>query len=136
MDEKKVIETKLTEYENEQLKLLKSVFDMGCAFKMLALQKEANDWELKYLNGKRDFEYAQGQIERILIAEDLLKKQLAKKESDTAREIFEKIFEVLCCFTTQGKSKEYAEGFIDCLEEVDKRLQNLAKEKYGVDLGG
>ena len=58
-----------------------------------------------------------------------------RKESDTSREIFEKIFEVLCCFTTQGKSKEYAEGFIDCLEEVDKRLQNLAKEKYGVDLG-
>lgn len=58
-----------------------------------------------------------------------------RKESDTAREIFEKIFEVLCCFTTQGKSREYAEGFIDCLEEVDKRLQTLAKEKYGVDLG-
>lgn len=133
MDEKKVIETKLTEYENEQLKLLKSVFDMGCAFKMLALQKEANDWELKYLNGKRDFEYAQGQIERILIAEDLLKKELVKKESDTAREIFDKIFETLCCFTTQGKSKEYTEGFIDCLAEVDKRLQNLAKE-YGVEL--
>ena len=56
-----------------------------------------------------------------------------RKESDTAREIFEKIFEVLCCFTTQGKSKEYAEGFIDCLAEVDKRLQNLAKE-YGVEL--
>jgi hypothetical protein len=58
-----------------------------------------------------------------------------RKESDTAREIFEKIFEVLCCFTTQGKSKEYNEGYIDCLAEVDKRLQNLAKEKYGVDLG-
>ncbi|MBR2870061.1 MAG: hypothetical protein IKB98_01575, partial [Clostridia bacterium] len=80
MDEKKVIETKLTEYENEQLKLLKSVFDMGCAFKMLALQKEANDWELKYLNGKRDFEYAQEQIGRFIAQVDLLKKELAKKE--------------------------------------------------------
>ena len=58
-----------------------------------------------------------------------------RKESDTAREIFEKIFEVLCCFTTQWKSENYNEGYIDCLAEVDKRLQNLAKEKYGVDLG-
>lgn len=51
---------------------------------------------------------------------------------ETTKEIFEKIFEVLCCFTTQGKSKEYDEGFIDCLAEADKRLQNLAKEKYSV----
>ena len=57
-----------------------------------------------------------------------------KGRKDSAKEIFEKIFEVLCCFTTQGKSKEYAEGFIDCLEEVDKRLQNLAKEKYSVEV--
>ena len=62
-------------------------------------------------------------------------KLIGKTKSDTAREIFDKIFEVLCCFTTQGKSKEYNEGYIDCLSEVDKRLQNLAKEKYGVDLG-
>ena len=53
---------------------------------------------------------------------------------NTAKEIFEKVFETLCCFTTQGKSKEYAEGFIDCLEEVDKRLQTLAKERYGVEV--
>lgn len=134
MDEKKVIETKLTEYENEQLKLLKSVFDMGCALKMLALKKEASDWELKYLNEKKDFEHAQEQIGRFLIEVDLLKKELAKKESETAREIFEKIFEVLCCFTTQGKSKDYNEGYIDCLAEVDKRLQNLSKEKFGVEV--
>ena len=57
-----------------------------------------------------------------------------RKETDTAREIFNKIFEVLCCFTTQGESKEYNEGYIDCLAEVDKILQNLAKEKYGVDV--
>lgn len=57
-----------------------------------------------------------------------------RKESDTAREIFEKIFEVLCLFTTQGKSENYNEGYIDCIAEVDKRLQNLAKEEYGVDL--
>lgn len=53
---------------------------------------------------------------------------------DTAKEIFEKIFEVLCCFTTQEKSKEYTEGYIDCLTEIDKRLQNLAKEKYGIEV--
>lgn len=53
---------------------------------------------------------------------------------DKAKEIFENVFEVLCCFTTQGKSKEYNEGYIDCLAEVDKRLQNLAKEKHGVEV--
>lgn len=67
-----------------------------------------------------------------LIAGSILAKQNIAK--DTAKKIFEKIFEVLCCFTTQGKSKEYTEGFIDCLEEVDKRLQNLAKEKYDVEV--
>lgn len=60
---------------------------------------------------------------------------IEKTKSDTAREIFEKIFEVICCFTTQGKSEDYNEGYIDCLAEVDERLQNLAKEKYGVELG-
>ena len=60
---------------------------------------------------------------------------IGKTKSDTAKEIFEKIFEVLCCFTTQGKSEDYNEGYIDFLAEVDKRLQNLAKEEYGVDLG-
>lgn len=69
-----------------------------------------------------------------IVAEHLIMKGY-RKESDTAREIFDKIFEVLCCFTTQGKSQEYNEGYIDCLAEVDKRLQNLAKEKYEVNNG-
>jgi hypothetical protein len=49
-------------------------------------------------------------------------------EKDTAKKIFEKIFEVICCFSTKGKSEEYNKGYIDCLAEVDKRLQNLAQE--------
>ena len=61
-----------------------------------------------------------------LIAGSILERKDISK--DTAKEIFEKIFEVLCCFTTQGKSKGYAEGFIDCLEEVDERIQKLAQE--------
>ena len=70
-----------------------------------------------------------------LVFEKFIKEAGRKKEVKAkAREIFEKIFEVLCCFTTQGKSKEYNEGYIDCLEEIDKRLQSLAKEKYGVEV--
>jgi hypothetical protein len=126
MDEKKVIETKLTEYENEQLKLLKSVFDMGCAFKMLALQKEASDWELKYLNEKKDFAYAQEQIGRFLIEVDLLKKELAKKESDTAREILTELL-------------DFVNGWFEGVENNDfgvefNRISKDFAEKYGVDL--
>lgn len=121
MDDKKVIETTLTEYENEQLKLLKSVFDMGCAVKMLALQKEANDWELKYLNEKKDFEYAQGQFGRFLIEVDLLKKELAKKESDTAREIIKWI--------KLNGTLGYGGYVIH-----DSTIEQICK-KYGVDLG-
>lgn len=121
MDEKKVIETKLTKYENEQLKLLKSVFDMGCAFKMLALQKEASDWELKYLTEKKEFEYAQEQIVRFLIEVDLLKKELAKKESDTAREIIEWI--------KRNGTLGYGGYVIH-----DSTIEQICK-KYGVDLG-
>jgi hypothetical protein len=134
MDEKKVIETTLTEYENEQLKLLKSVFDMGCAFKMLALQKEASDWELKYLNEKKDFKYAQEQIGRFIVQVDLLKKELAKKESDTAREIFEKL---LCYIGRQQQFcivDEEHKTLIDC-DKLFDFVGNLAKEEYGVDLG-
>jgi hypothetical protein len=63
---------------------------------------------------------------------DELKEERYYTEQDTAKEIFEKIFEVLCCFTTQGKSEDYNEGYIDCLAEVDKRLQNLAEKTYNV----
>ena len=56
-------------------------------------------------------------------------KMCMEERKATAKEIFDSIFEVLCSFTTQGKSKEYNEGYIDCLAEVDKRLQNLAKSK-------
>ena len=54
-------------------------------------------------------------------------------QKDTAKEIFEKIFGVLFCFTTQGKSEEYNEGFIQCLSEIDERIQKLAKE-HGVEV--
>ena len=132
MDEKKVIETTLTEYENEQLKLLKSVFDMGCAFKMLALQKEASDWELKYLTEKRDFDNAQGQIGRFLIEVDLLKKELAKKKSDTAREILTAIKEDKSGYWDSCDcGKEELHWRDKCVEDT---LRMIA-EKYGVDLG-
>jgi hypothetical protein len=120
MDEKKIIETTLTEYENEQLKLLKSVFDMGCAFKMLALQKESSDWELKYLNEKRDFGYAQEQIGRFIVQVDLLKKELAKKESDTAREIL----------------TDLSEYYFEAMDNTDCAARfDFWCRKYGVDLG-
>lgn len=66
-----------------------------------------------------------------LIAGSILERQDIAKYP--AKEIFEKIFEVLCCFTTQGKSREYNEGYIQCLEEIDKRIQGLA-QKYGVEV--
>ena len=61
---------------------------------------------------------------------DGIKEQAVK---DTAKEIFEKIFGVLFCFTTHGKSEEYNEGFIQCLSEIDERIQKLAKE-HGVEV--
>lgn len=134
MDEKKVIETKLTEYENEQLKLLKSVFDMGCAFKMLALQKEANDLELKYLTEKRDFEYAQGQIGRFIAQVDLLKKELAKKESDTAREILAEAKKWVKAHYKDKVTDSFGEREMLFMEAFGCLFEYL-KEKYGVDLG-
>jgi hypothetical protein len=128
MDEKKVIETTLTEYENEKLKLLKSVFDMGCAFKMLALQKEASDWELKYLNEKRDFGYAQEQIGRFIVQVDLLKKELAKKESDTARECLEQFICRLVNARLVGVNDDL---YCELLELKD----DLLNEKYEVNNG-
>lgn len=89
----------------------------------LELQKQVN--ELKAENTELYKEHT------TLIAGSILQKEQVKK--DTAKEIFYKIFELLCCFTTQGKSEDYNEGYIDCLAEVDKRLQNLAKE-YGVEV--
>lgn len=58
---------------------------------------------------------------------------IKKAVKDTAKEIFEKIFEALCVFSTQGKSEEYNEGFMQCLNEVDERVRKLAKER-GVEV--
>lgn len=74
------------------------------------------------------------ELTKPLYDEDLFNLGYAIAVKDRTKEIFDKIFEVLCCFTTQGKSKEYNEGYIDCLAEVDKRLQNLAKEQFGVEV--
>ena len=121
MDEKGVIKTTLTEYETEELELLKSAFDMGCAFKMLALQKEAGDWELKYLNEKKDWENAQAQIGRFIVQVDLLKGELAKAKAETAREIL-----------TELKNTTFHKGTLTYDFEI--ALNKIAK-KYGVDLG-
>lgn len=66
-------------------------------------------------------------------AEHLAELKIEQAVKDTAKEIFEKIFGVLFCFTTQGKSEEYNEGFIQCLSEIDERIQKLAKE-HGVEV--
>jgi hypothetical protein len=100
-----------------------------------------NSWKNKFFSALEENRERQKQVDELkgkiceLVANKcnlVVKEQQSVK--DTAKEIFEKIFEVLCCFTTQGKSEDYNEGYIDCLAEVDKRLQNLAKEKYGVEV--
>ena len=52
---------------------------------------------------------------------------------DTAKEIFDRIFEAICVFTTQDQSEEYNKGFLDAVSEVDERLQKLAKDE-GVEV--
>lgn len=88
--------------------------------KIIELQKQVDEL-------KEKLEIAEGTKNRLTIFDRI--KIHDKAVKDTEKEIFEKIFEVLCCFSTQGKSKEYNEGYIQCLEEVDDRIQKLAKER-------
>ena len=48
---------------------------------------------------------------------------------DKAQGIFDRVFETICAFTTQGKSEEYNKGFLDAVSEIDERLQKLAKDE-------
>jgi hypothetical protein len=141
MDEKGVIKTTLTEYEAEKLELLKSAFDMGCALKMLALQKESRDWELKYLNEKKDWEEAQGQIGRFIVQVELLKGELARAKTETAREIckelFEKQTEVYNNYVFKNEDYDDLEtnAIINFSDSLSYAFEKYFEEKYGVDLG-
>lgn len=72
-------------------------------------------------------------IDTALYVTDTCQKKVEQAVKDTAKEIFDSIFEVLCVFATKGKSKEYNEGFLEAVSEIDERLQKLAKEK-GVEV--
>lgn len=91
--------------------------------KNVELQKQVD--ELKSENAELYKEHT------TLIAGSILEKQDIAK--DTAKEIFEKIFEALCCFSTKGRSDEYNKGYLQAIVDVDERIQKVAKEK-GVEV--
>lgn len=51
----------------------------------------------------------------------------------TAKEIFDKIQEKICVFTTKGKSEHYNNGYCQAISDIDKRIQEVAEE-YGVEV--
>lgn len=107
------------------------------------LQSENKRLEERITDERKGFEpyilknyELQKQVDELLRDKGFLIADLANARQavkDTAKEIFDSIFEVLCGFTTEGKSEEYNKGFLDAVSEIDERLQKLAKKK-GVEV--
>lgn len=54
-------------------------------------------------------------------------------DKKTAKEIFEKIQERICVFTTEGKSDDYNDGYCQAIADIDERIQQVAKE-YDIEM--
>ena len=63
----------------------------------------------------------------------VLLEQREKARAEAIKEVFEKVEERLAVHHFTANSTEYADGQLDCMEWVDSKLDELAKE-MGVEL--
>lgn len=52
----------------------------------------------------------------------------AEIKAQAVNEVFEKVDEKLACHSFTSNSTEYTDGFLDCIEWVDSKLDELKKE--------